>query len=209
MIDDFLEPGGRRRRSRSSRPSTPTGGTTTFTSMSASSAIPIRRLGGLRCSGFSRSSTPPASCSSSASSLGCHDLIADPSLEGGGLHQSTDRRVPQRPRRLHRPSPQSEMAAPSKPPAVSQRGLEARIRRGPRVVECRHEECVEKVSPIANRVLIFTTDVTSFHGHPSRCAVPKGWPDVRWRSTTSASRRTRWCGPPSIGPDLVTVHIRS
>jgi len=35
------------------------------------------------------------------------------------------------------------------------------------------KECVEKVTPVANRVLIFSTDVTSFHGTPSPCVARK------------------------------------
>lgn len=36
------------------------------------------------------------------------------------------------------------------------------------------KECVEKVSPVANRALIFTTDPTSFHGHPEPMLCPEG-----------------------------------
>ena len=36
------------------------------------------------------------------------------------------------------------------------------------------KRCVKKVSPIANRVLIFTTDVNSFHGHPEPMRCPAG-----------------------------------
>ena len=36
------------------------------------------------------------------------------------------------------------------------------------------KRCVEKVSPVANRVLIFTTDVDSFHGHPEPMRCPQG-----------------------------------
>jgi hypothetical protein len=34
--------------------------------------------------------------------------------------------------------------------------------------------CAEKVAPVANRVLIFTTDATSFHGHPEPMTCPEG-----------------------------------
>ena len=36
------------------------------------------------------------------------------------------------------------------------------------------KECVEKVAPVANRVLIFSTDPTSFHGHPEPMQCPPG-----------------------------------
>jgi hypothetical protein len=36
------------------------------------------------------------------------------------------------------------------------------------------QRCVEKVAPIANRALIFTTDGTSFHGHPEPMKCPEG-----------------------------------
>ncbi len=36
------------------------------------------------------------------------------------------------------------------------------------------KQCAEKVSPISNRVLIFTTDPTSFHGHPEPMECPEG-----------------------------------
>ncbi len=36
------------------------------------------------------------------------------------------------------------------------------------------KRCVEKVSPLANRVLIFTTDAHSFHGHPEPMQCPEG-----------------------------------
>ena len=36
------------------------------------------------------------------------------------------------------------------------------------------KQCVEKVAPIANRAIIFTTDVDSFHGHPEPMRCPEG-----------------------------------
>jgi hypothetical protein len=36
------------------------------------------------------------------------------------------------------------------------------------------KRCAKKVSPISNRVLIFTTDATSFHGHPDPMRCPEG-----------------------------------
>jgi hypothetical protein len=36
------------------------------------------------------------------------------------------------------------------------------------------QRCVTKVAPKANRVLLFTTDADSFHGHPDRLRFPEG-----------------------------------
>ena len=66
------------------------------------------------------------------------------------------------------------------------------------------KECVEKVAPVANRVLIFTTDFDSFHGHPEPIGARRVSPAGRWRCTTSASRTTRWSARPSTGADRGT-----
>jgi Rps23 Pro-64 3,4-dihydroxylase Tpa1-like proline 4-hydroxylase len=36
------------------------------------------------------------------------------------------------------------------------------------------KRCVRKVAPVANRVVVFTTDTNSFHGHPEPLACPPG-----------------------------------
>jgi hypothetical protein len=36
------------------------------------------------------------------------------------------------------------------------------------------KRCVRKISPVANRAVIFTTDPTSYHGHPEPMLCPEG-----------------------------------
>ncbi len=36
------------------------------------------------------------------------------------------------------------------------------------------KRCVRRVAPVASRVLIFTTDATSYHGHPEPMRCPEG-----------------------------------
>ena len=74
------------------------------------------------------------------------------------------------------------------------------------------KECVESVDPVANRAVIFTTDATSFHGHPVPMRCPEG---VARRSLAlyyftveedPFVRSTRVSLPPwrrgALGPDL-------
>ena len=64
--------------------------------------------------------------------------------------------------------------------------------------------CVEKISPIANRAVIFTTDATSYHGHPEPMQCPE---DVARRSLAlyySAQRWTRLSVRPSTEPVQAT-----
>jgi hypothetical protein len=49
--------------------------------------------------------------------------------------------------------------------------------RGKKINEESHEitECVEKVLPIFNRFVVFSTSENSYHGHPEPLACPDGW----------------------------------
>ncbi len=106
--------------------------------------------------------------------IGVDDLIPDPSLEGGGLHQSTtggflnmhaDFTVHPHHRTWQRRANLllylNEDWRPEFGGDLEMWDAEMRT-------------CVKKVAPVANRVLIFTTDPTSFHGHPEPMTCPEG-----------------------------------
>jgi hypothetical protein len=106
--------------------------------------------------------------------IGIENLLVDPTLEGGGLHQSTtggflnmhaDFTVHPHIRQWQR---RANLLLYLNPGWKTEYGgdLELWSR------DMTH--CVEKVSPIANRLLIFTTDDTSFHGHPEPMRCPNG-----------------------------------
>lgn len=106
--------------------------------------------------------------------LGVDDLIADPSLEGGGLHQSerggflnihSDFTVHPHNRTWQR---RANILLYLNEDWKPEYGGDLELWNADMT------ECVEKVSPIANRVLIFTTDPTSFHGHPEPMLCPEG-----------------------------------
>ncbi len=106
--------------------------------------------------------------------LGEDGLIADPSLEGGGLHQSerggflnihADFTVHPHHRNWQR-----------RANIILYLNEEWRPEYGGDIElwSTDMKECVRKVSPVANRALIFSTDATSFHGHPEPLGCPEG-----------------------------------
>jgi hypothetical protein len=106
--------------------------------------------------------------------LGDDNLIADPSLEGGGLHQSTrggflnihaDFTVHPHNRNWQR---RANILLYLNDEWKPEYGGDLEL------WSADMKECVQKVSPVANRVLIFTTDPTSFHGHPEPMPCPEG-----------------------------------
>jgi hypothetical protein len=106
--------------------------------------------------------------------IGVDNLIADPSLEGGGLHQSTaggylnihaDFTVHPHNRNWQR---RANILLYLNDEWKPEYGGDLELW-SPDM-----KQCVEKVAPLANRVLIFTTDVDSFHGHPEPMRCPEG-----------------------------------
>ena len=106
--------------------------------------------------------------------LGVEGLIADPSLEGGGLHQSTtggflnmhaDFTVHPHNRKLQR---RANILLYLNPDWNSEWGGDLEL------WDRQMTACVKTVAPIANRVLIFSTDPDSFHGHPEPMTCPEG-----------------------------------
>jgi hypothetical protein len=106
--------------------------------------------------------------------IGVEDLVADPSLEGGGLHQSTaggflnmhaDFTVHPHNRKWQR---RANILLYLNNEWKPEYGGDLEL------WSADMKECVEKVSPVANRALIFTTDATSFHGHPEPMKCPEG-----------------------------------
>jgi Rps23 Pro-64 3,4-dihydroxylase Tpa1-like proline 4-hydroxylase len=106
--------------------------------------------------------------------IGVEHLLPDPTLEGGGLHQSTaggflnvhaDFTVHPHSRKLQRRANILLYLNPDWKPEYGG-DLEIWSRDMTR--------CVEKVSPVANRVLIFSTEQDSFHGHPDPMTCPEG-----------------------------------
>jgi len=106
--------------------------------------------------------------------IGIDELIADPSLEGGGLHQSTtggylnvhaDFTVHPHNRTWQR---RANILLYLNDDWQPEYGGDLEL------WSADMKRCVEKVSPVANRVLIFTTDINSFHGHPIPMQCPQG-----------------------------------
>jgi hypothetical protein len=111
--------------------------------------------------------------------MGTEHLFADPSLEGGGLHQSgtggflnihADFTVHPHNRKWQR---RANLLLYLNEDWQPEYGGDLEL------WSADMKECVERVSPIANRVLIFSTDPTSFHGHPEPMRCP---PDTARRS---------------------------
>ncbi|MGA2837611.1 MAG: 2OG-Fe(II) oxygenase [Acidimicrobiales bacterium] len=106
--------------------------------------------------------------------IGVDNLVPDPTLEGGGLHQSprggflnmhADFTVHPHNRKLQRRANILLYLNPDWEPEYG----------GALEIWSRDmRECVEKVDPIANRVLIFSTEKDSYHGHPDPMTCPEG-----------------------------------
>ena len=65
--------------------------------------------------------------------------------------------------------------------------------------------CVERVTPVGNRMLLFTTEDDSYHGHPDPLSCP---PDVARQSlalTTSPTRSIPSCARRTTGPGRATA----
>jgi Rps23 Pro-64 3,4-dihydroxylase Tpa1-like proline 4-hydroxylase len=106
--------------------------------------------------------------------LGDDDLIADPSLEGGGLHLSkpggylnihADFTVHPHHRNWQR---RVNIILYLNEDWKPEYGGDIEL------WSTDMKECVQKVSPIGNRALIFSTDATSYHGHPEPLRCPEG-----------------------------------
>jgi hypothetical protein len=106
--------------------------------------------------------------------LGQDDLVADPSLEGGGLHQSTrggflnihaDFTVHPHNRTWQR---RANIILYLNEDWEPEYGGELEL------WSTDMKRCVQKVLPISNRAVIFTTDATSYHGHPEPMTCPEG-----------------------------------
>jgi hypothetical protein len=111
--------------------------------------------------------------------MGTEHLFADPSLEGGGLHQSgtggflnihADFTVHPHNRKWQR---RANLLLYLNEDWQPEYGGDLEL------WSADMKQCVERVSPVANRVLIFSTDPTSFHGHPEPMRCP---PEVARRS---------------------------
>jgi len=105
---------------------------------------------------------------------GFDDLVPDPSLEGGGLHQSTrggflnihaDFTVHPRHRHWQR-----------RVNLLLYLNEEWRPEYGGdlELWSTDMKRCERAIAPVGNRVVIFTTDVDSFHGHPEPMECPDG-----------------------------------
>lgn len=102
------------------------------------------------------------------------ELIADPSLEGGGLHQSerggflnihADFTVHPHHRNWQR---RANIILYLNDHWRSEYGGDIEL------WSTDMKQCVRKIRPIANRAIIFSTDATSFHGHPEPMRCPDG-----------------------------------
>ena len=105
--------------------------------------------------------------------IGVDNLIADPSLEGGGLHQSgtggylnvhADFTVHPHNRKWQR---RANILLYLNEDWKPEYGGDLEL------WSADMKRCVRQVSPVANRILIFTTDATSYHGHPEPMRCPE------------------------------------
>jgi len=143
---------------------------------------------------------------------GIEGLIPDPSLEGGGLHQSTaggflnmhaDFTVhPHQRNWQRRVNLLLYLNEDWKPEYGGDLELWTKDMR----------RCEKKIAPIANRVLMFTTDTDSFHGHPDPTTCPE---DMTRRSLAlyyftiedkPLVRSTEYRGRPGDGLHAVTIY---
>ncbi len=85
-----------------------------------------------------------------------------------------ERRVPQRPYQLHRPPASALVAAAVEPPPLSNEDWRPEYGGYLELWNADMTRCAEKVTPVANRVLIFRTDAKSYHGHPEPLGCPEG-----------------------------------
>ena len=105
---------------------------------------------------------------------GIEGLFADPSLEGGGLHQSTrggflnvhaDFTVHPQHKNWHR---RANLLVYFNEDWKPEYGGDLELWATDMSV------CADKVAPLANRAVIFSTEVDSFHGHPEPMTCPEG-----------------------------------
>jgi hypothetical protein len=105
---------------------------------------------------------------------GIPDLLADPTLEGGGLHQSGRGGF----LNMHA----DFTGHPHRPGWARRVNVLVYLNPGWRDEYGGHLElwdramrrCVRRVAPVLNRCLIFSTDRESFHGHPEPMTCPPG-----------------------------------
>ncbi len=107
--------------------------------------------------------------------IGVDDLLADPTLEGGGLHQSTTGGY----LNIHadftvHPGNHKWQRRANLLLYLNDEDWKPEYGGDLELWSADMKRCVEKVSPLRNRVLIFTTDVDSFHGHPDPLRCPVG-----------------------------------
>jgi Rps23 Pro-64 3,4-dihydroxylase Tpa1-like proline 4-hydroxylase len=144
--------------------------------------------------------------------LGEDELIADPSLEGGGLHQSVqggflnihaDFTVHPRHRNWQR---RANLILYLNEHWPSEYGGDIEL------WSTDMTRCVRRIEPIANRALIFSTDANSFHGHPDRLRCPE---DTARRSLAlyyfsveedPMVRSTEYRSRPGDGPRAVLIY---
>ncbi len=154
-------------------------GVRTVTSTNASSAKPSRLPGARRCKPSWTSSNSERFVHFLEDLSGIDDLFADESLEGGGLHQSprggflnihADFTVhPKHQDWRRRVNLLLYLNEDWKPAYGGDLELwSTDMKRSPR-----------KVAPVGNRVVVFTTNADSYHGHPDPLTCP---PDMARRS---------------------------
>ncbi len=148
-----------------------------------------------------------------SSLTGIEDLIPDPTLEGGGLHQSlrggylnmhadftVHPHVQDWRRRVNILVYLNESWRPEYGGQLELWSTDMK-------------ECVKKVSPEANRVLIFNTDVDSYHGHPEPMECPEDESRKSLalyyftRESDPLVRSTNYRARPGDGARSVTIYL--
>ena len=132
---------------------------------------------------------------------GIPGLLADPSLEGGGMHQTepggflnvhADFTMHHHQTRWHR---RVNLILYLNEDWQDAWGGQLEL------WDRAMASCVTKIPPILNRAAIFNTDETSFHGYPDPIRFPAGPRGRAWRCTTTRSKpiRTTSPGPRTTG----------
>ena len=106
---------------------------------------------------------------------GIDGLLPDPSLEGGGLHQIKQGGFLNIHADFTSHPYQRNWARRVNVLLYMNDGWQESYGGHLQLWDAKATRCVKKILPVFNRCVIFSTDPTSFHGHPEPLTCPDGW----------------------------------